>query len=44
VPIRTKLLNFETYLLIQYFNGYGESLLHYDTKSETVRAGLSLVR
>lgn len=43
-PIRTRLLNFETYLLVQYFNGYGESLLSYRAKSETVRAGLSLVR
>jgi outer membrane phospholipase A len=43
-PIRTKLLNFETYFLIQYFNGYGESLLSYREQSETVRAGISLVR
>jgi outer membrane phospholipase A len=43
-PIRTKLLNFETYFLVQYFNGYGESLLSYSEKSETVRAGISLVR
>jgi len=44
VPVRTKLLDFETYLLVQYFNGYGESLLSYREKSETVRAGFSLVR
>ncbi len=44
VPIRTRLLNFETYLLVQYFNGYGESLLSYDKESESVRAGISLVR
>ena len=44
VPIRTRLLNFETYLLVQYFNGYGESLLSYREKSSTVRAGFSLVR
>jgi len=44
LPIRTRLLNFETYLLIQYFNGFGESLLSYDQESETVRAGISLVR
>jgi|APLak6261669087_1056070.scaffolds.fasta_scaffold00012_45 phospholipase A1 len=43
-PIRTKLLNFETYLLVQYFNGYGESLLSYRDQTETVRAGISLVR
>lgn len=44
LPVRTKLLNFETYLLVQYFNGYGESLLFYAEQSETVRAGFSLVR
>jgi outer membrane phospholipase A len=44
VPVRTHLLNFETFLLVQYFNGYGESLLAYREKSETVRAGVSLVR
>jgi phospholipase A1/A2 len=44
LPVRTKLLNFETYFLVQYFNGYGESLLSYNTHSETIRAGISLVR
>lgn len=44
VPIRTKILNFETYLLVQYFNGYGESLLSYREQSEVLRAGISLVR
>lgn len=44
VPVHTRLLDFETYLLVQYFNGYGESLLSYRQKSETVRAGISLVR
>lgn len=44
VPVRTHLLDFETYLLVQYFNGYGESLLSYREKSETVRVGFSLVR
>jgi phospholipase A1/A2 len=44
LPVRTHLLNFETYFLVQYFNGYGESLLSYREHSETVRAGVSFVR
>jgi phospholipase A1/A2 len=44
LPVRTRLLNFETYFLVQYFNGYGESLLSYRDHTETVRAGISLVR
>ena len=36
--------SFATYLQLQYWTGYGESLLAYDRKSDTVRAGLSLVR
>jgi len=36
--------SFATYLLFQYWAGYGESLLHYDRHTETVRAGFSLVR
>jgi len=44
LPVRTRHLNFETYFLLQYFNGYGEGLLAYRIRSETVRAGISLVR
>lgn len=36
--------NFAMYLLAQYWNGYGESLLHYDEHSSTFRAGFSLAR
>ncbi len=43
-PVRTKLLNFATYLLVQYFNGYGESLLSYREKTSALRAGFSFVR
>ncbi len=43
-PVKTHLLDFQSYLLVQYFNGYGESLLSYRDKSETVRAGFSFVR
>jgi phospholipase A1/A2 len=44
LPFRTKLLNIETSFLVQYFSGYGESLRSYTERSETVRAGFSLVR
>ncbi len=44
IPIRTHLLDFATYFLVQYFDGYGESLKSYDKPSNTVRAGISLVR
>ncbi|MGH8021606.1 MAG: phospholipase A [Opitutaceae bacterium] len=44
VPVDTRLLDFQTYLHFQYFNGYGESLLSYEEKSETVRVGIALVR
>ncbi len=30
--------------MIQYWDGYGESLLDYNVKSSAVRAGFSLVR
>lgn len=36
--------NFAMYLLAQYWTGYGESLLHYDERSSTVRFGFSLAR
>lgn len=44
-PIQSEmLLNFASYFQIQYWTGYGESLRAYDKKTETVRAGFSLVR
>ncbi len=36
--------NFAMYLTFQYWNGYGESLLNYNRKSEALRAGFSLAR
>jgi phospholipase A1 len=45
VPVKfDKMFDFATYVLIQYWNGYGESLRSYNQRSETVRAGFSLVR
>jgi outer membrane phospholipase A len=44
VPVRFRLFDFATYFLLQYFNGYGESLRSYQTKSETIRGGFSFVR
>jgi len=39
-----RMFDFATYVLIQYWNGYGESLRSYNQWRETVRAGFSLVR
>jgi outer membrane phospholipase A len=44
VPLSLKIVDFGTFLLIQYYSGYGESLLDYDRRSETIRVGISLVR
>jgi len=44
VPFRTRFLEFEAYVLVQYFTGYGESLRAYREKSEAARIGFSLVR
>jgi outer membrane phospholipase A len=44
MPVRFRLFDFATYFLLQYFNGYGESLRSYQTKSETIRGGFSFVR
>jgi len=44
IPIRIKIVDFDTFFLIQYFNGYGESLREFQSHSNVVRAGISLVR
>ncbi len=43
-PVRIPLINLETYLQLQYFDGYGESLRTYDQKSTVWRLGLGFVR
>jgi len=43
-PIKTQRLSMETFLHVQYFNGYGESLRSYDEKNESLRFGIGLVR
>jgi outer membrane phospholipase A len=44
LPLRSRLFDFASYFMVQYFDGYGESLLDYNQHSSTVRAGFSLVR
>jgi len=45
IPVRfDRLFDFATYVLIQYWNGYGESLRDYNQQSSTIRVGFSLVR
>jgi phospholipase A1/A2 len=44
IPIRIESIGFGTYLLIQYFDGYGESLRSYNERSSALRIGFALVR
>ncbi|HEY9153667.1 MAG TPA: phospholipase A [Opitutaceae bacterium] len=44
VPVHVPVIDWRTYLLFQYFDGYGESLLHYDQKARLFRVGVSFVR
>src|SRR5690349_14000038 len=43
-PVRIPAIGFGTYLMIQYFDGYGESLLSYNERSSSLRIGFALVR
>lgn len=43
IPVRNQVMDFATYLTLQYFNGYG-SLRSYDQRTESLRLGISLVR
>jgi len=44
IPVRISAINFATFLQVQYFEGYGESLLSYDKQSSSLRIGFALVR
>lgn len=44
IPTRMFGGNVASFFQIQYWTGYGESLLDYDKRTETVRAGIALVR
>lgn len=44
IPLRSKASDFASYFLLQYFDGYGESLLTYRGRSSVLRAGFSFVR
>jgi outer membrane phospholipase A len=44
VPVRLPVVDFSMFLLLQYFDGYGESLLSYNQHTSKVRAGIELVR
>ncbi len=43
-PLKFHSGGFATFIMVQYFDGYGESLLDYRSKSHTVRFGVALVR
>lgn len=43
-PVKIPWINLETYLQLQYFDGYGESLRTFNEKSTIWRFGLSFVR
>ena len=43
-PLRWRFGDFASYLMFQYFHGYGESLLNYTQETESIRAGFSFVR
>ena len=43
-PVDVLYKNFAAFFLVQYWNGYGESLLNYNKRTQTVRFGISVVR
>ena len=44
IPVTVRRIGFSAYLMIQYFDGYAESLLQYQERTSALRAGISFVR
>lgn len=44
IPVRIPFTDLRSYLLLQYFDGYGESLLAYNQHTSAYRAGIEFVR
>jgi phospholipase A1 len=44
VPLKLHRIDLESFVYLQYFDGYGESLREYDRKSNALRIGFGLVR
>ena len=44
IPVNLPALDFSTFILVQYFDGYAESLLTYNQHADALRAGIEFVR
>jgi outer membrane phospholipase A len=44
IPVHIPLFDLSTYVLVQYFDGYAESLISYQSHTSALRAGLQFVR
>ena len=44
LPVASRALDFKAFFLVQYFNGYADTLLNYTGHVATVRAGLEFIR
>ena len=43
IPVRLPLFHFGTFILVQYFDGYAESLVSYNQHTDALRAGIQFV-